>query len=152
MILDDLYQELILDHYKNPRNIGTIEDPDVHEHVKNPFCGDEIDLDIKLDPDKQGIESTKFRGEGCSLSQASASMLTELLQGKSLQEVREYIELFKRMVKGQTTPEEEEKLGDLQAFKGVSRFPVRIKCATLVWHTVSRGIEELKNDTGNKNS
>jgi nitrogen fixation NifU-like protein len=143
MILDDLYQEMILDHYKNPRNLGKIDNPDFHEHVKNPFCGDEIDLDIKLDSDHDAIEDIKFKGEGCSLSQASSSMLTQLLKGKSIEEAREFIDLFKRMVKGQTSPEEEEKLGELQAFKGVAKFPVRIKCATLVWNTVHKGLNEL---------
>ncbi len=143
MILEDLYQELILDHYKNPRNMGTIDHPDVHKHVKNPFCGDEIDLDIKIDRENQQIEEIRFKGEGCSISQASASMLTELLRGKSLHEAHDLIEIFKKMVKGEATPEEEEKLGDLQAFKGVSKFPVRVKCATLVWNTVNSGLKEI---------
>ncbi len=144
MILDDLYQEIILDHYKNPRNKGKIENPDIHEHLKNPFCGDEIDLDIKLKPDKSAIEEIKFSGQGCSISQASASMLTEILKDKPIDEVIELIELFKRMMRGETTEEEEEKLGELQAFKGVSKFPVRIKCATLVWNIIERGLTELK--------
>ena len=144
MILNDLYQEIILDHYKHPRNKGTIEHPDIHEHMKNPFCGDEIDLQIKLKPDGSGIEEIKFSGQGCSISQASASMLTEILKDKPLDEVQELVALFKRMMRGETTPEEEERLGELQAFKGVSKFPVRIKCATLVWNTVEKGLKELK--------
>ncbi len=144
MILNDLYQEIILDHYKNPRNKGTIENPDIREHLKNPFCGDEIDLQIKLKPDRSGIEEIKFSGQGCSISQASASMLTELLKDKPLDEVMELVELFKRMMRGETTPEEEEKLGELQAFKGVSKFPVRIKCATLVWNSVEQGLGKLR--------
>ena len=144
MILNDLYQEIILDHYKNPRNKGTIENPDIREHLKNPFCGDEIDLQIKLKPDRSGIEEIKFSGQGCSISQASASMLTELLKDKPLDEVMELVELFKRMMRGETTPEEEERLGELQAFKGVSKFPVRIKCATLVWNSVEQGLGKLR--------
>ena len=147
MILEDLYQEIIIDHYKNPRNLGKIENPDVHKHVKNPFCGDEIDLDIKINSENKKIEEIKFLGEGCSLSQASASMLTELLKGKSIEEAKEFIDLFKKMVKGQTNQEDEERLGELQAFKGVAKFPVRVKCATLVWNTVSNSLEDLNDNS-----
>lgn len=143
MILDDLFQEIILDHYKNPRNLGNIENKDIHEHVKNPFCGDEVDIDIKFDADQKKIDDIKFNGEGCSLSMASASMLTEILKGKPLEEVKELIEIFKRMVKGQSTPEEEDKLGELQAFKGVSKFPIRVKCTTLVWNSVQNGLKKI---------
>jgi nitrogen fixation NifU-like protein len=143
MILDDLYQEIILDHYKNPRNRGKLEKPDIHEHLKNPFCGDEIDLDVRLNENKTAIEEIRFSGKGCSISQASASMLTEFLKDKPIEEARRLVELFKKMLRGETTPEEEEELGELQAFKGVSKFPVRIKCATLVWNILEQGLNEF---------
>src|SRR5690606_12918682 len=128
MSLDDLYREVILDHYRAPRNKGRLEDATVVVDLKNPVCGDEIALYLKLDGGR--VEAVRFEGRGCSISQASASMMTQAVRGKSLEEALELIERFKGMVRGELAVEEAD-LGDLEALHGVSKFPVRIKCAVL---------------------
>ncbi len=134
---DDLYREIILDHYKQPRNKGHLDHPEVAAHGYNPLCGDEIDISMTLE---DGVVSDiRFDGKGCSISQASASMLTELVKGKSLAEVQRVAGLFMDMmlVEGEPDPE----LGDLEALQGVKQYPVRIKCAVLSWNTMLEGIE-----------
>ncbi len=136
--LDELYRELILDHYRSPRNHEPLESPDVVAEGYNPLCGDDIEIQLSFDGDE--IEKIGFQGHGCSISQASASMLTMAVKGKSTAEARALIESFKRMM---TDPDSEppEELGDLEALQGVARFPVRVKCATLAWHALEDGLD-----------
>jgi len=138
MSLEALYREVILDHYRSPRNKGRLEDPTVVVELKNPVCGDEIALYLKLDGGQ--VEAVRFEGRGCSISQASASMMTQAVRGKSLEEALELIERFKGMVRGELAVEEAD-LGDLEALHGVSKFPVRIKCAVLAWEALKKGLE-----------
>lgn len=138
--LDDLYREIILDHYRNPRNRGRLEVPDIATQGANPLCGDEIEVSIVV---KDGIvEDVRFQGKGCSISQASASMMTEGVKGKKIEEIRALIGSFKGMMGG-AEPDEDE-LGDLEALQGVRKYPVRIKCALLSWNTLLEGIELLE--------
>jgi nitrogen fixation NifU-like protein len=137
--LDELYRELILDHYRSPRNHEALEKPDVVAEGYNPLCGDEIEVQLKFAGD--AIAEIAFRGHGCSISQASASMLTLAVKGKSAAEARSLIESFKRMM---TDPDSEPpaELGDLEALQGVAKFPVRVKCATLAWHALEDGLDQ----------
>jgi nitrogen fixation NifU-like protein len=138
--LDELYRELILDHYRHPRNRGTLENATARVEGYNPLCGDEVEVDLNLD--SEGIiEDVAFKGRGCSISQASSSMMTAAVKGRSKQEALALLDAFKRMM---TQPEEEpsEALGDLEAFQGVAKFPVRVKCATLAWHVLEEGLEK----------
>ena len=140
MALDDLYREVILDHYSRPRNKGTIDDPDIKVEGANPLCGDELSIHVKLMQGK--ITDVKFVGRGCSISQASASMMTEQIKGKTLNEAKELIGQFKSMMHGH--PANEDELGDLMALQGVRKFPVRIKCATLSWVALEQGVDEFQ--------
>ncbi|MHB8627688.1 MAG: Fe-S cluster assembly sulfur transfer protein SufU [Aggregatilineales bacterium] len=132
MSLDALYQEVILDHYKNPYNYGTLPGaPLVHQ--ENPSCGDQIDLQLIVGAD-QHIQAIKFTGQGCAISRASASMMTQVVEGKTVEEARRLIAEFQQMlINDADVPDE---LGDLEALRGVRQFPVRIKCATLAWHAL----------------
>lgn len=134
---DDLYREIILDHYREPRNKGHIEKPDIAARGHNPLCGDEVNITMSL-ADGQVVD-VRFDGAGCSISQASASMLTELVEGKSLSEVERIAGLFKEMMLEDGDSVEE--LGDLEALQGVKQYPVRIKCAILSWNTMLEGME-----------
>jgi nitrogen fixation NifU-like protein len=138
--LDDLYREVILDHYKHPRNRGELEPRTARVEGNNPLCGDEIQLDIRLNDGE--LEDVAFQGRGCSISQASASMMTEAIKNKPLDEVEDLIATFKNMMHGDLVDVEE--LGDLEALEGVQKFPVRIKCALLAWTT----LEEALHDAG----
>jgi nitrogen fixation NifU-like protein len=135
--LEDLYREIILDHYRTPRNRGELEPPAVSAEGHNPLCGDEIC--IYLDVKDGVVADVKFSGSGCSISQSSASMMTNAVKGKSVDEVKAIVRRFKHMmtVDDDDTPVDENvKLGDLEALQGVVKFPVRIKCATLSWNTL----------------
>ena len=134
---DDLYREIILDHYKEPRNKGHIERPDIAARGHNPLCGDEVDITMSVDDGR--VADIRFDGVGCAISQASASMLTELIEGKSLSEVERIAGLFKEMMLEDGDSVEE--LGDLEALQGVKKYPVRIKCAILSWNTMLEGME-----------
>lgn len=137
---DDLYQALILDHYRRPRNRGKMDAPDRSVELLNPLCGDEIAVELRLEGEKLG--EVKFHGHGCSISQASASMMTELLKGKPVAEAGELVALFKSMLRGEADPEQAgERIGDLVALHGVTQFPARIKCATLAWNALQLAIE-----------
>jgi len=140
MALDDLYREVILDHYSRPRNKGTIDNPDIKVEGANPLCGDELSIHVKLTEEK--ITEVKFVGRGCSISQASASMMTEQIKGKTLNEAKELIGQFKSMMHGR--PANEDELGDLTALQGVRKFPVRVKCATLSWVALEQGVDEFQ--------
>ena len=144
MALDDLYRELILDHYSHPRNRGELPDPDIKVEGANPLCGDELSIYVKLRDGK--ISDVRFVGRGCSISQASASMMTEQIKGKTVEEARRLSGRFKAMMRGE--PVSEDELGDLMALQGVRKFPVRVKCATLSWVALEQGIDELGGGRG----
>lgn len=132
--LQSLYQQLILEHYRKPRNRGELEDPDAEVHMNNPTCGDEIVLQVKLTGDR--IEAVRFRGQGCSISQASASMMTHLLTGRTLHEAQAVAARFTRMMHGDEEAARDRTLGDLRALAGVAKFPVRVRCALLAWNAM----------------
>jgi len=133
-VLDDLYRELILDHYRHPHNRDALSHPTSKAEGYNPLCGDEVEVELELDADGV-IQGVACRGRGCSISQASGSMMTSAVKGHTREEAAKITEAFKRMM---TEPEEEPDvdLGDLEAFQGVAKFPVRVKCATLAWHVL----------------
>lgn len=135
MEFEDLYQEIILDHYRNPRNKGEIETGCVSVEHENPVCGDQIKLMLLVD-EAQRVKSVKFSGHGCAISMASASMMTEEVQGKSVAEAQKIISTFLNVMRGETEPDVLDEQGDLMALKGVVKFPVRVKCATLAWHAM----------------
>lgn len=157
--LEDLYREIILDHYRNPRNRGELETPPAtRTEGFNPLCGDEIV--VYLDLDDQGVVTDiRIGGTGCSISQSSASMMSAAVKGKTVDEVKALTHAFKAMMSihessldaegesGEDLPDEAPEgvqLGDLEALRGVVKFPVRIKCATLAWNTLTQGIEDAK--------
>ena len=129
--LGDLYQEVILDHYRRPRNFGALPDADRSAQGDNPLCGDRLSVQLKLRGDV--IEDIRFHGAGCAISVASASIMTESVRGRTLAEARALFEKFHSMVTGRGGSGD---LGKLEAFAGVCEFPVRVKCATLAWHTL----------------
>ncbi|HEU5298884.1 MAG TPA: SUF system NifU family Fe-S cluster assembly protein [bacterium] len=146
MALDDLYRELILEHYSRPRNRGELPDADIKVEGANPLCGDELSIYVKLADGR--IADVRFVGRGCSISQASASMMTQQIKGKTMAEARRLSGRFKAMMQG--APVEEEELGDLVALQGVRKFPVRVKCATLSWVTLEQGMDELDGRAGGR--
>ena len=133
-MLQDYYKEIVLDHYRRPRNRGNLENADIEEHLNNPLCGDEVTVYANLRDGK--VADIRFSGRGCSISQASASMLTERLEGKGREEAEADIEAFLEMMR----TEEKEELGDLAALKGIIQTPNRIRCATLAWEATGRGL------------
>ena len=143
--LEDLYREIILDHYRTPRNRGEFVLPAVRAEGHNPLCGDEIQ--VYLDVTDGVVSDIKVAGQGCSISQSSASMMSQAVKGKSLGEVRSLVKRFKGMmsvdeVDPDDTATAEVKLGDLEALQGVVKFPVRIKCATLAWNTLLEALDQ----------
>ncbi len=130
MSLDDLYKEVILDHYKTPRNKHPLEGATVSLQKNNPLCGDEIAIHARVEDGC--LAAVAFEGQGCSISQASASMLTEAVSGKRVEDATALAAEFRSMMEGATDPDEDE-FGDLMALKGVVKYPVRIKCAVLGW-------------------
>jgi len=157
--LEDLYREIILDHYRNPRNRGELETPPAHKvEGFNPLCGDEIVVYVDVEDGK--IADIKIGGQGCSISQSSASMMSSAVKGKTVEEARALTSAFKALMTihesrldggggdgsgtDTPTPDPEVKLGDLEALQGVVKFPVRIKCATLSWNTLAQGLHEAE--------
>lgn len=138
-MMEELYQEIILDHYRRPRNKGKAEPSDISAHDSNPLCGDEIDVTAKVVDQK--IAEVKFDGKGCAICTASASIMTQKLVGKTLPEARQFIDGFLNMMRGEA-PFGGKEMGDLKALEGVLKFPVRVKCATLAWNTAQQGIRE----------
>jgi nitrogen fixation NifU-like protein len=138
--LEELYQEVILDHSRRPRNFGALSNADVLVHGDNPSCGDEIHLGIHFDPDGK-LAEIKFSGQGCAISQASASMMTLKLKGKTRSEAAELSRTFKNLVTGEASPESNA-LGDLQLLQGVRKFPQRVKCAMLAWRAVEQALAQ----------
>jgi nitrogen fixation NifU-like protein len=142
--LNQLYQQVILDHYKKPRNKGQVENAVLKKHLHNPTCGDDVEVQVSLGPDGR-IDEVKWNGRGCSISMASASMMSVALKGKTLEEAEALMQTFFGMMKAE--PGNYKHLGEIQALQGVSKFPVRIKCATLAWHCLEEGIKEHKGGT-----
>jgi len=141
--LEDLYRGAILDHCRHPRNHDTLETPDASGQAVNPFCGDEVDLQITVDGAR--VSRVGVQGRGCSINQASSSMLSEAVAGKTLEDVQGIADLFRSMMGGApTTDQDLERLGDLQTLSGVQEFPVRIKCALLAWSALEEAIEDFQ--------
>lgn len=141
--LDDLYRRVIMDHYSRPRNRGEFEDESVTINMNNPTCGDRIQLQLKIEDHK--ISDVRFQGEGCSISMASASMMTEAIKGLEVEDALKMAEIFSKMMQGEEYDEEDLDLGDIEALQGVSKFPARIKCATLAWKAMQKGVQDNPN-------
>ena len=137
--LSSLYQQLILEHYRNPRNKSELEGKSVEIHMANPVCGDEIRLQLRIEDD--AIAEARFVGQGCSISQASVSMMTTLLEGRSLDEADSLAKRFTDMMHGDEEAAKDKALGDLRALQGVSKFPVRIKCALLGFDALQEALK-----------
>ncbi len=137
-----LYQELILDHYRKPRNKGKLENADATIEMRNPLCGDEVDLQVIFAGDTIG--DVKFSGRGCSISQASASMMTQIIKGKSAEEIEAIRHRFRDLIMGDMSAASDKSLGSLRALSGVSRFPARVKCALLAWNALETALEQRK--------
>jgi nitrogen fixation NifU-like protein len=154
--LEDLYREIILDHYRNPRNRGELPVPPAHRAEGfNPLCGDEVQ--VYLDVEGDTVADVRVTGQGCSISQSSASMMSQAVKGKSVDDARQLVRAFKAMMsihEHELDGDDDEadgdgslrevKLGDLEALRGVVKFPVRIKCATLAWNTLTQGLDEAE--------
>ena len=145
--LDELYQSVILDHNRRPRNHREMEAPDARAEGRNPLCGDEVTVWLRLEGDR--IADVSFKGTGCAISRASASIMTTAVKGQTVADAERLFERFHELVTGQrrTPPAdisapEAGPLGSLEAFSGVSRFPVRVKCASLSWHTLRSALRE----------
>ena len=137
--LSALYQEVILDHYRRPRNRGTIAEPTGTASLRNPLCGDEVDVQVALHDGK--VADVKFGGRGCSISQASASMMTELVKGRTPDEVHALGERFAEMIRGDAEAAKDQALGQARALSGVSRFPTRVRCALIAWEAMARAVK-----------
>ncbi|KIY23285.1 MULTISPECIES: Fe-S cluster assembly sulfur transfer protein SufU [Mesobacillus] len=138
--LDNLYRQVIMDHYKNPRNKGVLEEGSLTVNMNNPTCGDRIQLTMKVEEGK--IADAKFEGEGCSISMSSASMMTQAVKGRSIEEALKLSTVFSDIMQGKEYEEEDLDLGDIEALQGVAKFPARIKCATLAWKAMEQGLKE----------
>tara|TARA_B100001248_G_scaffold130940_1_gene98203 strand:+ start:357 stop:818 length:462 start_codon:yes stop_codon:yes gene_type:complete len=149
MNLKELYQEIILDHGKNPRNLGKFENFNKDAKGHNPLCGDRVHLFLKLDENKN-VNDISFEGEGCAISMASASIMTDLMKGKSEKEAKEIIEKFLDMIKEKddinTNLLEEDEKTKLMSLGGVKNYPMRVKCATLSWHALSSALDDFQKD------
>jgi nitrogen fixation NifU-like protein len=137
--LSELYQELILDHYRRPRNKGALAEPTYSVSLNNPLCGDEIDLHLRVEGDV--IREARFIGRGCSISQASASMMTQLLKERSVPEALALAARMSAMMQGDEAVARDKTLGELRALAGVAKFPVRVKCALLPWNALTEAVK-----------
>ncbi len=142
--LEELYQEVILDHSRRPRNFGELPDAAVRVHGDNPACGDEIHIGVKFGPDGS-LQDIKFTGHGCAISQASASMMTTKLKGKSRDETMSILRAFHDLVTSETD-DGSKTLGDLRAMKGVRKFPQRVKCAMLSWRAIEQALQQTRGE------
>ena len=138
MSLDDLYKEVILDHYRNPRNKSALPQAELSVTRDNPLCGDQITILAHVEDGS--VAAVAYQGTGCSISQASASMLTEAVSGRGVGDARDLAARFRGMMAGEVDPSEEE-FGDLIALKGVAKYPIRIKCAVLAWDVLQEALE-----------
>jgi nitrogen fixation NifU-like protein len=137
--INELYQEVILDHNREPRNFQKLAGANRQGVGYNPLCGDKVTVYLKLDGDR--IQEVSFLGSGCAISKASASMMTTSVKGKTREEIGQLFEVFHKMVTGKLDSSKVEELGKLKVFAGVSEFPARVKCATLAWHTLEAALE-----------
>ncbi|KIL79464.1 Fe-S cluster assembly sulfur transfer protein SufU [Bacillus badius] len=137
--LDQLYRQVIMDHYKNPRNKGQLDEGSLTIDMNNPTCGDRIHLTMDVEDGK--VSEAKFEGEGCSISMASASMMTQAIKGKEIETALKMSKIFSDMMQGNDYPNDLD-LGDIEALQGVAKFPARIKCATLAWKAMEKGLSE----------
>lgn len=138
--LREIYQEIILDHYRKPRNFAELEEPTRQAHGHNPLCGDRISIYLTVEDGL--VKDAKFQGAGCAISTASASLMTEAIQGQPLATVRALFDSFHEKMTGDDDQAERIDLGKLDAFSGVRQLPIRIKCATLAWHTLKAALDE----------
>jgi len=138
--LDTLYRQVIMDHYKTPRNRGVLEDSSMTVDMNNPTCGDRIRIQLKIEDGV--VKDAKFEGEGCSISLASASMMTQAIKGNKLEDALRMSQIFSDMMLGKELDAGDLDLGDIEALQGVSKFPARIKCATLAWKAMEKGVHE----------
>ena len=141
--LRDLYQQIILDHNRAPRNFKEVDDANRVAHGYNPLCGDKLEVHLRVDDDDT-IEDVGFQGSGCAISKASASLMTEAVKGKTTQQATELFGEFHKMVTGVDVESDPKRLGKLAAFSGVKQFPARVKCASLPWHTLRAAIENVE--------
>lgn len=139
--LDMLYRRVIMDHYKKPRNRGVLDEGNLTVNMNNPTCGDRIQLTMKVENGR--VADAKFEGDGCSISMSSASMMTEAIKGKKVEEAMKMSTIFSNMMQGKEYDDDID-LGDIEALQGVSKFPARIKCATLAWKAMEKGLNEGK--------
>jgi len=138
--LEALYQEVILDHNRKPRNFREMENADHHIHGRNPLCGDEVTVYVKLDGDR--VADVSFKGQGCAVSKSSASLMTAAVKGKSVDETMRLFDRFHDMITGKMTDADREQMGSLAALGGVSKFPLRVKCASLAWHALKSALQQ----------
>jgi nitrogen fixation NifU-like protein len=141
-LLESIFRELILDHYRKPRNKGALEEPSVSVAMRNPLCGDEIELQVKIEDDR--VTDVKFKGQGCSISLASTSMMTERLKGAPLDQAMALERRFLDLMHGDESAKEDRALGDLRALQGVAKLPVRIKCALLGWNALDEAVKAYR--------
>jgi len=144
--LTELYRELIVDHSRHPRNFGRLDDANREAHGHNPLCGDDITVTARVAEDGT-IEDLEFQGQGCAVSTASASVMTDALKGRSADEIDALYEAFHSLVTGHGVPDGAPELGKLEAFGGVAAFPMRVKCATLPWHTLRAALDPSRAGT-----
>lgn len=138
--LDTLYRQVIMDHYKNPRNKGNLDGDTLTVDMNNPTCGDRIQLNMQVE---DGIvKDAKFEGEGCSISMASASMMTQAIKGLEVKKALKMSEMFSKMMLGEDVDTTGLDVGDIEALQGISKFPARIKCATLCWKAMEKGVKD----------
>ena len=137
--LEALYQEVILDHNRKPRNFREMEHADRRIEGRNPLCGDEITLWLKLDGDR--VSDVSFKSTGCAISKSSASLMTSTVKGKTVEETMKLFDRFHQMITGKLPEGERETMGSLAALGGVSRFPIRVKCASLAWHALKSALD-----------
>jgi nitrogen fixation NifU-like protein len=137
--LEALYQEVILDHNRKPRNFREMENADRRIEGRNPLCGDEITLWVKLDGDT--VADVSFKGTGCAVSKSSASLMTSSVKGKTVDETLALFDRFHQMITGKLADGERQKMGSLAALGGVARFPIRVKCASLAWHALKSAVQ-----------
>ncbi len=143
MEFDDLYQEIILDHYKHPRNFDQPCPRCTAVEADNPVCGDHVELHVMVNPEGK-VEQVSFKGSGCAISMASASMMTEVVKGRSVTEAEKIIQDVLAVMRGEKEPDVLDAYGDLTALRGVSQYPVRIKCATLAWHAMEDALKQAE--------
>ncbi|MDQ3697425.1 MAG: SUF system NifU family Fe-S cluster assembly protein [Gemmatimonadota bacterium] len=144
--LQAVYQELLLEHYRRPRNRGPLEHADVAVSMRNPLCGDVVTLQVAFDDDH--VREAKFTGEGCAISQAAASMMTQLVKGKPMEEADRLRQRFRQMLLGDAEAAADPDLGELRALAGVARLPVRVKCALVAWNALDEAFKRRSGQTG----